>query len=637
MLRKMKLKQSTKSKINLSAILLLALLALSAHAKQERPNIVWLTTEDNSANWYKLYDPHGVSMPTVERLAQEGLLFNNAYSCGAVCSVARSTIISGCYATRLGAQWHRQQLPVALPAGLRMFPWYLREAGYYTTNNNKEDYNFRSSERDGVWNESSNRASFRNRKPDQPFFHVQNYSRTHEGQIFGDLSKKIQRTVDPSDVKLFPYHPDTPLFREKYSDYLSLMSFVDSEMGELVKQLEEDGLMDDTFIFHYGDHGGVLPGGKGYAHNDGLQVAMVVYVPKNWQHLAPAKRGSRVDGFVEFVDLSATVLNLAGVKIPKEIDGKPFLGQGVELEELNHRDTAFGYAERFDEKYDMTRFLRKGKYTYWRSYQPFNFDGLYNFYRYKQPAFCQWRDLAAANKLNAAQSAFYQARPPEALFDLEKDPHEINNLAADPAYRDVLIDLRTTLQHKVKSLPDIGFFPEPRFLSLSNGDGNAFGQQNKAQIAALIDIADLQVAPFSAARKRIADALNSKQPMERYWGLITCSAFGKQASSFYEQAKTMAASDPDPLVRTRAAEFLGLTGVVDPMPMLLEILDQSTDPIEANLILNSVVLLRDGSGFKVDPKGVKGAAWAKLGGEVGLRANYLAGGDGDTPEGKKSK
>ena len=157
-------------------------------AAASRPNIVWLTTEDNSANWYRLYNPkHGVAMPNVERLAKDGLVFNNAYSCGAVCSVARSTIISGCYAPRTGTQYHRNQIPVAMPEGLKMFPYYLRQAGYYTSNNSKEDYNYLPSDKEGVWDESSGKASFRNRTSDQPFFHVQNFGRTHESQLFGDL------------------------------------------------------------------------------------------------------------------------------------------------------------------------------------------------------------------------------------------------------------------------------------------------------------------------------------------------------------------------------------------------------------------------------------------------------------------
>jgi arylsulfatase A-like enzyme len=612
--------------------------ALNADAAQERPNIVWLTTEDNSANWYRLYNPeHGVPMPNVERLAKDGLVFNHAYSCAPVCSTARSSIISGCYGSRTGAQYHRRQAPVAMPAGLRMFPYYLRQVGYYTTNNKKEDYNYLPSDTQEVWDDSSGKATFRNRKPGQPFFHVQNFGTTHEGKLFGGLPEGRRFVVDPADVQLFPYHPDTQGFREKYAQYLTLNALVDEEMGRILRQLEEDNLLDDTFIFHYGDHGGVLPGGKGYARNDGLQVAMVVYVPKNWQHLVPAPRGSRVDGVVEFVDLSATVLNLAGTDVPSGIDGKPFLGKGVTLGELNRRDTAFGYAERFDEKYDMVRFLRKGKYSYWRSYQPFNFDGLHNFYRYKQPAFREWRDLAKAGKLNPAQSAFYEARPPEQLFDLEKDPHEINNLAADPAYSDVLLEVRHTLQEKVKSLPDVGFFPEPVLLGESHGNGAAFGQKNREQIARLIDIADLQICPFPEAKDRIAAALQSSVPVERYWGLITCSAFGTQASSFAGQIEEMAATDANRLVRVRAAEYLGLTGIADPVPALLDALKDCRDPIEVNLILNTAVLLRDGAGIQFGKSQMEGVAWANLGGLVPHRVNYLKGGTGEVPRKNNGK
>lgn len=603
-----------------------AMLSCTAWAKQDRPNIVWLTTEDNSANWYRLYNPeHGVEMPNLERLAKDGLVFNHAYSCGAVCSVARSTIISGCYGPRTGAQYHRRQEPVAMPEGLKMFPYYLRESGYYTTNNKKEDYNYLPTDKRGVWDESSPRASFRNRKSGQPFFHVKNCTRTHESQLFGDLPKGKDYIVDPADVQLFPYHPDTQLFREKYAQYLTLNRMADQEMGKTLRQLEEDGLMDDTFIFHYGDHGGVLPGGKGYAHNDGLQVAMVVYVPKNWQHLVPAPRGSRIDGIVEFVDLSATVLNLAGVDIPDEIDGEPFLGKGVTLKELNQRDTAYGYAERFDEKYDMVRFLRKGRYSYWRNYQPFNFDGLHNFYRYKQPAFVQWRDLARAGKLSDVQSAFYQSRPPEQLFDLEKDPHEINNLADDPAYADVLVQMRRALQEKEKSLPDVGFFPESVVLEEGAGQAAAFAEKNRKQIGQLIEIADLQLSPFPEAKQRIEKALASSVAEERYWGLITCSVFGDQALALSQSIKTLADEDPNRLVRTRAAEFLGLTGAGDPAPILFEVLEECEDPVEANLILNSMVLLRDGSGIEFDQSKAEGAAWTKLGGLVPHRVEYLFG------------
>ncbi|YCM42255.1 sulfatase-like hydrolase/transferase [Verrucomicrobiaceae bacterium 227] len=595
-------------------------------AARDKPNIVWLTTEDNSACWYRLYNEKGgAPMPHIEGLAKNGLVFDNAYSCGAVCSVARSTIISGLYAPGIGTQHHRKAIPVSMPAGQKLFPAYLRDAGYYTTNNYKQDYNFVTRDEKGVWDESSRKATFRNRPKGQPFFHVQNFHVTHEGQLFQSLPKGLEPVISPDDVTLFPYHPDTPLMRQKYAEYLTRQTLADAEIGKIIAQLEADGLLDDTFIFHYGDHGGVLPGSKGYAHNDGLQVAMVVYVPKNWQHLAPAKPGTRIQGMVEFVDLSATVLNLAGIEIPQHLDGSPFLGKDVTLDELNSRDTAFGHADRFDEKYDQVRFLRKGKFTYWRSYQPFNFDGLNNEYRYLQPAFREWRDLAKAGKLNTEQKAFYRARPAEMLFDLENDPHEVHNLADDPAHADTLATLRGDMQQRLKALPDLSFYPEPQFLRESKGNGSAFAKAHKEQISRLIDIADLQLLPFEDSREDLAKALNSPIPTERYWGLITCSAFDKEAAEFTAKAKSLGASDPDRLVRVRAAEFLGLTGAADPMPALIQALNETNDHIEACLILNTVVLLVESDlGWTFDPNKIRQASWMKIKkGEFRQHLKYL--------------
>jgi arylsulfatase A-like enzyme len=573
-------------------LMLFVCVASGVHAKAGRPNIVWLVSEDNSAEWLKLYNESGASMPNIEKLAAQGLVFNNAFSCAPVCSVARSTIISGCYAPRLGAEYHRRQKRVPMPDGLKMFPYYLREAGYHTTNCSKEDYNFETVDKEGVWDESSKKATYRNRKAGQPFFHVQNYGTTHEGQLhFSEMTEKTE--TDPASVEIFPYHPDTETFRYTYARYLDNHMKVDAEMGQFMQGLEDEGLMEDTFIFYYGDHGGVLPRGKGYIYNNGLQVPMVVYVPRNWKHLVPAEAGSRIDGFVQFVDLSATVLNLAGIGIPEGIDGKPFLGKNVSLEELNRRDTAFGYADRFDEKYDLVRTLRRGRLKYMRNYQPFNYDGLHNFYRYKMLAYQEWREMYRAGKLNAQQSQFFERRPAETLFDLEKDPHELNNLADHPDYADKLVEMRNLLQKQVKSMPDLSFIPEPVLLSSGRSNPVEFGQKNKQQLARLVDIADLSLKAFPEAKQQIGRALDSENPWERYWGLITCSSFGEQAAPFCEKAKAIAESDGELLVRTRAAEFLGLIGESDPRPVIMNALREVSDPVEANLILNSVVLLED--------------------------------------------
>ena len=452
---------------------------------------------------------------------------------------------------------------------------------------------------------------------------MQNFGTTHEGKTFGD-PLKFELKTDPAKVKLAAYHPDTPEFRRSYARYLDHHTSVDEQIGKFVAQLEKEGLLDDTFIFYYGDHGGVMPRSKGYAYESGLRIPMVVSIPKNWQHLAPAKPGTRTNGFVEFVDLSATVLNLAGIEIPSQIDGKPFLGKGITFDELNKRDQSFGYADRFDEKYDLVRTIRKGKFRYTRNYQPFNFDGIYNEYRYKQTPFAQWRELYLAGKLNEAQSQFFQTRSAETLYDLSTDPDEVNNLANDPAHKKTLLELRSLLQKKVKGLPDLSFFPEPVFLKQGITNPVVFGQKHKARISKLIDIADLSLGTFKDSQAGISSALSSKDPWERYWGLIACSTFGKEAAPLFEKAIALAKNDDEKLVRTRAAEFLGLTGQQDPRPVLTEVLNQTEDHIEANLILNTVVLLQDSKpGYKFDASKLT-ASWVNnKKAEVASRVLYL--------------
>ena len=433
-------------------------------------------------------------------------------------------------------------------------------------------------------------------------------------------------TADPSEMKLFDYHPDTQTFRYTYARYHDRHRMLDEQIGAFIDQLEKDGLMEDTFIFYYGDHGGVLPRGKGYVYNNGLQVPMVVYIPENWKHLAPAAAGSRVDGFVEFVDLSATVLNLAGVDIPEGIDGRPFLGKGVTLQELNGRDTTFGYADRFDEKYDLVRTVRKGRFKYMRNYQPFNFDGLYNEYRYKMAAYREWRALFLEGKLNEQQQRFFEPRPAECLYDLGNDPYEVNNLAGDPAYAGRLSELREVLTEQVKSMPDLSFVPEPVFLREGRGNPVEYGQTHRQEIERLIEIADLSLKPFPEVRDRIAQALASADRWERYWGLIVCSSFGDQAAPFFDKAKEMAASDKERLVRVRAAEFLGLTRQADPGPVLRDVLKEVEDETEAGLILNTAVLLQDsGLGYEFDLRDFEKADWAgNKKGPSARRLRYLA-------------
>ncbi|MEH0152697.1 sulfatase [Limibacter armeniacum] len=574
----------------------LALLLLSfirnAEKKPMQPNIVWITSEDNSKHYMKLFDENGVSTPHIESLAAHGLIFNRAFSNSPVCSVARSTMISGSYAPRLGTQYHRKLEKVPMPDSHNMFPAYLQKAGYYTTNNSKEDYNFIKG--DEVWNESSKKASWKNRKEGQPFFHVSNIGISHEGSMHFSEEEMMQKgtKTHENSFKVQPNHPDTKIFRYTNAYYRDKIVEMDTKVGQIVSELKKDGLLENTFIFYFGDHGGVLPGSKGYLYETGLHVPMVVHIPEKYKHLIDMKAGSTVNGFISFIDLAPTVLNLAGIKVPEGMDGKPFLGKGVSASEVNKRDEVFSYADRFDEKYDLVRAVRKGKYKYIRSYEPFNIDGLMNNYRFNQLAYKEWQLLYEQRKLNNLQSAFFEKRSPEMLFDIEADPFETTNLAKDPTYKKVLKLMREKLDKWQTDMPDLSFFPEFYLMEHAFKNPSLFGQKHKQDILKYKQVADLSLKDFSKVKDKLTSSLLAEDPLERNWALITCCCLGKEAKDLEKLVRTIAINDFEHMNRVRAAEFLAITGLENPEEVMTNTLYQSQKPAEALLILNTIVLMQ---------------------------------------------
>jgi len=534
----------------------------------------------------------GAPAPNIEAMAAHGITFDHAFSNAPVCSVARSTLATGCLGPRIGTQFHRKHTIATLPQGLRMFSELLRDAGYYTSNNSKTDYNATPSKE--AWDESSRTASWRKRRsPNQPFFHMESHAQSHESSLHfsQEVFENEETTTDPESVKLADYFPNTAKFRYTHARYHDRMAVIDEIVGSTISKLKEDGLLEDTFVFYFGDHGGVLPRGKGYIYESGLHVPLVVRVPDKWQHLIDRENGSRAPGFVSFIDFGPTVLNLAEVKVPEQMDGIPFLGKGITAVEVDARDECYGYADRFDEKYEFIRSLRKGKYQYIRYFQPFLPDGLQNNYRYRMLAFTEWRNLYKDGKLTGSQLQFFQSKPVEQLFDAEADPHEINNLASDPRYANVLKDLRTRLATQMRALPDLSFYPESKLVSVM-GDPVGFGQKHKAEIAQMADIHDLAFLPFSAAEARLIAALESDNVWLRYSAAMTCSEIGAEATSLAEKVIPLI-HDNSLVVRIRAAEFLGLINTIDPQPILADIVNRTSNPVEAGEALNSIVYFRD--------------------------------------------
>ena len=590
--------------------------AMVSQAKQMEdrpPNIVWITSEDNSKHYLDLFDDNGVPTPHIQSLAEKGLIFNRAFSNAPVCSVARSAIITGCYGPRIGAQFHRKMLMVPMPDSLKMFPAYLRQVGYYTTNNSKEDYNIRK--RDGVWDESSKKASWRNRNENQPFFHVFNIGVSHESSMHfthEDMDGTLPET-DQNSFKVEPKHPDTELFKYTNALYRDKIREMDRQVGTVINELRADGRLDDTFIFYFGDHGGVLPGSKGYLYETGLHVPMVVHVPEKYKHLVNKPVGSTVNDFIGFIDLA-----------PTGMDGKAFLGPDNSNPEVHAPDETYSYADRFDEKYDMVRAVRKGKYKYIRNYQPFNFDGLMNNYRYKQLAYQEWKALYDKGELNKTQSAFFEARPCEMLFDIDEDPYETKNLANDPAYKTTLIDLRNRLNTWVKGMPDLSFYPEHVLIDKAFENPVAFGQKHKEEIIKYIEIANLGLLNFKEAKNSLAAALDSSDPWERYWAIIVCSTFGEQAMAMGAKIKSITTKDPELLNRVRAAEFMAIMKQSDPSAVMTNALYKSDKPSEALLILNSVVLMNSSNynyTFDIDLNKISKVVAEDS--EVKLRLKYL--------------
>ncbi len=588
-----------------------------------RPNFVWIMSEDNSKHYLRHFDSDGAPAPNVEAMASHGITFDRAFSCAPVCSVARTTLITACYAPRIGTQFHRRSKAASLPAGLEMFPTFLKRAGYYTTNNNKEDYNAVA---ERPWDMSSKQASWKNRPTTSTsFFHVVTFGDSHESSLHVDLSLSKHKTeTDPEQVRLQPYFPDTPLFRQTRARYHDRMQMIDGHVGDVIEELRQAGELENTFVFYFGDHGGVLPRSKGYLYESGLHVPLVIRVPDRFQELAKRELGSRTEGFVEFVDFGPTVLHLAGVKVPENVDGTPFLGAGVNSAEVDSRSEALGYADRFDEKYELVRSLRQGNWKYHRNFEAFLPDGLHNNYRYLMPAYQQWRELAQAGQLNPVQMAFFEPKAVESLFDLSTDPHETMNLASDPAFRDVLARLRERLTERLKAMPDLSFFPEAVLYEEAMPDPVAFGKKNANRIAEFIDTANLALELFGVVRLPLRDALKSEDPWQRYWATIVCGCFGKAAASLEDDLRRRCA-DEEPLVSARAAESLALVSGLDPRATLYRAIKEANSEPEALQTMNVAVFV-DGleSGkWRIDPAQIHFGFTPAKNSELGGRMDYL--------------
>ncbi|MBM3335944.1 sulfatase, partial [Candidatus Sumerlaeota bacterium] len=419
----------------------------------ERPNILWVTAEDTSPNLGCYGDPNAVT-PSLDQFASQGVRFTNVFSVHPCCSSSRSCLVTGIYSTRLGTFQHRGK--VWIPArAVRCFPALLREAGYYCFNGSrgggaKLDYNFEP--KDKPWDKvGSKEIEWRNRPAGRPFFGQINLACTHQSQYGkrepGAQPKGQQAIVhDPAKVHVPPYHPNTAAVREIWAEYHDRITQMDQQFVALLKQLEDDGLANNTIVFFFGDNGHGIPGGKVWLW-EGPHVPLIIRFPKRWEHLAPSPPGATSDRLVSFLDFAPTMLSLAGVAIPDHIQGVAFAGPKAG----EPRQYAFAARDFHDgADFDTTRMARNQRYHYLRNFMPhIGWDAIQYSWQHAPYMLEEWRQQAEAGRLkaNTRQACFFRrTKPVEELYDVEKDPFLMHNLAGDPQHRAVLERMRAACE-----------------------------------------------------------------------------------------------------------------------------------------------------------------------------------------------
>lgn len=480
----------------------------------DRPGILWITSEDNSP-YLGCYGDRQAQTPHLDRLAAEGVRYRNAFANAPVCSAARTTLITGMYATTAGVHHHRSS--VAIPDTFQLYPEHLRAHDYYCTNNSKTDYNVAG--RRGIWDESSNRAHYRNRAPGQPFFAVFNLTTSHESQVAPRPGKTDFR-VSPDDITLPPWHPDTLDIRRDWANYYDQITLMDAQVGRLLDELNAEGLQDDTIVFYYSDHGGGLPRGKRNLHDSGTRVPLIIRFPDKWAHLAPVKPGEWVDELVSFVDFPATVFSLCQVPIPEHYQGRPFLGP----QRATPREHVFLYRGRMDERYDMVRAVRDREFRYIRNYAPHRPWGQHYSYPFQVlPSMRSWHAEFLAGRCNDVQAAYWQAKPPEELYQISSDPYEISNRIADSAIEPQRTRLQAALRAEILASRDSGFIPEGMAVRLAgNRTVYDYAQSDAYPLERILDVANLASNRDPNNLPALIAALDDPHPVIRYWAATGC-------------------------------------------------------------------------------------------------------------------
>ncbi len=548
--------------------LILPALYSGAHASVSkgeniRPNILWITIEDTSPQFIGCYGNKDARTPAIDRLAKEGVRFTNAFSTGTVCSPSRTAIITGVKTYKTGAGNHRSKYP--LPEFIKGFPYYLQQEKYYTTNNQKTDYNVADESTFilQTWDESSGKAGWWNRKPGQPFFAVFNFMDSHQSRTMTESYEwyennilhnlPAEERIGDTNFEMPPFYRDSPEMRKQFARVYNSIAVTDKKINELLERLEKDNLKDSTIIFFFADHGEGMPRGKTNGINYGYRVPFIIWFPEIYKHLSPWDTGGVVtDELVDFTDLAPTLISIAGGIIPSHLEGRPFLGDN-RREPVSH---LFLSSDRSDNGIDMVRTVTDGRYIYSRNFMPFINEIRYIRYMEIGEIKQQMRKDFSECKLNELQQSLFKQRPAEYLFDIENDLWETRNLASDPEHKPVLQKMRKLLKEEVIRARDVMFLPEYEIERLTEATP-AFQfrlDDKKYPIEKIYDAASL--AGFSSPEIAAEQVrlLESSDKIIRFWAILGLrSQPAEYLRPWYNEIVKAMENDYSPVAVTAAA------------------------------------------------------------------------------------
>ncbi|OYP31680.1 sulfatase-like hydrolase/transferase [Rhodopirellula sp. MGV] len=479
----------------------------------ERPNILWLTCEDNNVNWVGCYGNPYADTPNIDQLAKEGFQYMHCYANAPVCAPQRSTWITGVHAISMGTHPMRSRYPIPHDQ-IKYYPDLLKQAGYFVGNDRKTDYNIGGREDGSAWD--TKKTDWNSLKNHQPFFMVINSTQSHESKAFGNVN---QTKRDPSNVRLAKYHPDIPVIRKNYAHYHDAVKKMDDEIGLALRKLEEAGLAENTIVIHNSDHGGVIARSKRFLFNSGTHCPLIIRIPEKFKHLRPGDPGSKIDDLVSFIDMPKTWLDICGAEAPDYMQGKVFLGPNKEP-----RNYHVSFRGRMDERCDNVRAIRDRKLLLIRNYMPYAPWGQHLNYLWQMEATQAWEQHHLAGKTDSITGRFFGTKPPMELYDTETDPDNVHNLIDDPRYAADIARLNGELDRWQRDIFDSGLLPESEVVRRSEACGKTIYEM--VRTPSLYDIERLQNASAVAVTQNPSDLnqlyqfLDDEDSGVRYWGVV---------------------------------------------------------------------------------------------------------------------